>query len=101
MRTPAKKKWRRMLIRVSYPVVRFPSFLEPDTVLEIRQGITSQSPLVDTLSSDIQMAAEYLVPVDIGFYIRLRGRLGSEFKMAIAYAAFTYIGTASTYINCS
>jgi Low-density lipoprotein receptor domain class A len=58
--------------------------------MEIRQGLTSQSPLLETLTSDRQMVSEYLVPADIGFYIRLRGRLSHSFKLAIAYAAFSY-----------
>lgn len=71
--------------------------------LDIRQGLTSQSPLVESLISDIAssptgMTSEYLVPSDIGFYIRLRGRLTSDFKMAIAYAAFTYTGIPFDHI---
>ena len=60
--------------------------------LEVRQGLTSQSPLVETLTGDSKMMSEYLIPADIGFYIRLRGRLSSEFIMAIAYTAFSYAG---------
>ena len=67
--------------------------------LEVRQGLTSQSPLVETLTGDAKMASEYLIPADIGFFIRLRGRLSSEFIMAIAYSAFSYTGK-STY-QCS
>jgi len=64
--------------------------LEWNGTLEVRQGLTSQSPLVETLTGDAKMASEYLIPADIGFFIRLRGRLSSEFIMAIAYSAFSY-----------
>ena len=79
---------------------------ESGTTLDIRQGLTSQSPLVETLISDVvssptTMSSEYLVPSDIGFYVRLRGRLSSEFKMAIAYAAFTYTGNLTLLLDLS
>jgi len=64
--------------------------LESNSTLEVRQGLTSISPLIETLTADSEMSSEYLIPADIGFYIRLRGRLSSEFIMAIAYTAFGY-----------
>lgn len=75
---------------------------ERGTYLEIRQGLTSLSPLIETLTSDIvytpqTLSSEYLVPADHGFYIRLRGRLTKNFKMAIAYAAFSYAGNITIY----
>lgn len=66
--------------------------------------MTSLSPLVETLSSEIQSGSnplmmgsttnEYLVPADIGFYVRLRGRLGNNFKLAVAFSAFSYTGNS-------
>lgn len=66
--------------------------------------MTSLSPLVDVLSSEIHLnngplmissPSEYLVPADVGFYVRLRGRLDSNFKMAISYSAFSYTGNVN------
>lgn len=68
-------------------------------MLEIRQGLISLAPLMESLTTEISpqsVNSEYLVPVDVGFYIRLRGRLTSEFKMAIAYAVFSYTGKYNT-----
>ncbi len=50
----------------------------------------SQSPLLEKLSSERLFPSEYLVPSNIGFYIRLRGRLSQSFQMALAYADFSY-----------
>ncbi|XP_046441188.1 uncharacterized protein LOC124192074 isoform X2 [Daphnia pulex] len=69
------------------------SSLERGTSLDIRQGLISLSPLIESLTTTVSpqsLTSEYLVPADVGFYIRLRGRLNNEFKMAIAYAAFSY-----------
>lgn len=79
-------------------------YLEAKTTMDIRQGLTSQSPLIETLKTEMipghsMLVPEYLVPADVGFYIRLRGRLGNQFKMAIAYAAFSYTGNRNRTLH--
>lgn len=68
-------------------------------MLEIRQGLISLAPLIESLTTEVipqSVNSEYLVPVDVGFYVRLRGRLSNEFKMAITYAVFSYTGKYNT-----
>ena len=76
-------------------------YLDAGTNLEIRQGLTSQSPLAEALTQPVSLPAagpEYLLPSDIGFYLRLRGRLSASFKLAIAYTVYGYIGNTNFLI---
>ncbi|KAK9886047.1 hypothetical protein WA026_014831 [Henosepilachna vigintioctopunctata] len=65
-----------------------------NTELTIRQGSTSDGPIVEVLrhpiSQYIEPQKEHVVPISEGFYIGLKGMFKSASKMVIVYTAFNY-----------
>ncbi|XP_023236537.1 uncharacterized protein LOC111635717 isoform X2 [Centruroides sculpturatus] len=65
-----------------------------ESSLEIRRGLTSESPLLEAISSGRRRknsrGREYVVPSSTGFYIRWRGFLGNASYLAITYVSFAY-----------
>ncbi|XP_059489398.1 uncharacterized protein LOC132204719 isoform X2 [Neocloeon triangulifer] len=67
-----------------------------NTDLVVRQGLTSEGVTVENLRSPVSEASsrllrEMIIPVDVGFYISLRGVFSSRSKLSIVYAAFSYM----------
>jgi hypothetical protein len=65
------------------------------TELTIRQGLTSNGPLVENLKLSLthfylSKEREHIVPISQGFYIRLKGLFLPESRLALVYAAFNY-----------
>ncbi|KAL1498254.1 hypothetical protein ABEB36_009082 [Hypothenemus hampei] len=75
-------------------VVEFADFAGT-TELILRKGLTSDEPIIETLkypltNFDKKSENEHVVPINEGFYIRLRGRFSHDSRVAIVYAAFNY-----------
>ncbi|XP_075559415.1 uncharacterized protein LOC142590902 [Dermacentor variabilis] len=76
--------------------VRVAQFEEmgPDSSLEIRQGLTSVSLLLESLTGQQSHKApqgqEYIISATIGFYIRLQGSFSNKSRLAIVYSVFSY-----------
>ncbi|XP_068897152.1 uncharacterized protein Culd, partial [Tenebrio molitor] len=75
-------------------VVKFAGFAGR-TELTIRQGLTSNGPLVENLKLSmthfyLSKEREHIVPISQGFYIRLKGLFLPESRLALVYAAFNY-----------
>ncbi|XP_008198359.3 uncharacterized protein Culd [Tribolium castaneum] len=75
-------------------VVNFSGFAG-STELTIRQGLTSNGPVVENLKLSLplfytQKKREHIVPISQGFYIRLKGFFSPQSRLAIVYAAFNY-----------
>ena len=69
---------------------------EPGTILEIRQGLTSDDYLLESLewgTEEPRRGEEHVVAVDTGFYVRLRGIFSHRSKLAIVYTSFSYLGS--------
>ncbi|XP_067144982.1 uncharacterized protein, partial [Centruroides vittatus] len=68
--------------------------LGAESSLEIRRGLTSESPLLEAVSSGRRRknsrGREYVVPSSMGFYIRWKGSLGNASYLAITYVSFAY-----------
>ncbi|XP_047105121.1 uncharacterized protein LOC124769433 isoform X3 [Schistocerca piceifrons] len=67
-----------------------------NTELEILRGVTSEQPVLETLRHPVTQLQppryrEHVVPVDVGFYVSLRGSFGPTSRLAIVYAAFSYM----------
>lgn len=69
----------------------------PGTKLQIRQGVTSEDYLLDTVTvgsiGEGTRGQEHVAAIDTGFYVRLRGAFTRESKLAIAYTSFSYLGS--------
>jgi hypothetical protein len=70
-----------------------------NTELVVRQGITSEGVPVENLRSPVsemqppsRALREMIIPVEVGFYIALRGTFSARSKLSIVYAAFSYMG---------
>ncbi|KAF4533110.1 hypothetical protein B566_EDAN003830 [Ephemera danica] len=81
---------------LSLKIAQFSDF-GGNTVLVVRQGTTSQGVKLERLQSPVsevvdtsQSPKELVIPVDVGFYISLRGAFSSRSKLAIIYAAYSY-----------
>ncbi|KAH6946797.1 hypothetical protein HPB50_015321 [Hyalomma asiaticum] len=76
--------------------VRVAQFEEmgPDSSLEIRQGLTSVSFLLESLtgqqSHKTPQGQEYIISASVGFYIRLQGSFSNKSRLAIVYSTFSY-----------
>ncbi|XP_065341759.1 uncharacterized protein LOC135940691 isoform X2 [Cloeon dipterum] len=69
-----------------------------NTELIVRQGMTSEGVVVESHRSPVseiqpnsRLSKEMIIPVDVGFYISLRGVFSSRSKLTIVYAAFSYM----------
>ncbi|PSN51877.1 hypothetical protein C0J52_11582, partial [Blattella germanica] len=74
------------------------------TELQVLQGLTSEQPVLDTFrypAALIQSSRhrEHVVPVNVGFYVSLRGTFGPISRLAIVYTAFSYMGNVLNIIN--
>ncbi|CAG9865067.1 unnamed protein product [Phyllotreta striolata] len=83
--------------RKTHLYVKVATFLEfaGTTELTIRQGVTSNQPSVEILRHPMvhygnSKQVEHVVPINQGFYIRLRGIFTPKSQLAILYAAFNY-----------
>ncbi|XP_077504050.1 CUB and LDLa domain isoform X2 [Amblyomma americanum] len=76
--------------------VRVAQFEEmgPESSLEIRQGLTSVSFLLESLaghqSHKTPQGQEYIISANVGFYIRLQGSFSNKSRLAIVYSIFSY-----------
>ncbi|KAK3849614.1 hypothetical protein Pcinc_043640, partial [Petrolisthes cinctipes] len=99
---------------LSIKVVQFEDMV-PGTQVEIRQGITSEDYLLETVRAGstttttttgagvgVVRAAgdeggtkgiEHVAAVDTGFYVRLKGAFSKDSKLAIVYTTFSYLGS--------
>lgn len=65
----------------------------------MRQGLTSDGPVLETIRHPVTAVGmtrpkrEHILPLNVGFYVSLRGSFSSASRLAILYAAFTYMGT--------
>ncbi|XP_044272200.1 uncharacterized protein LOC123016062 isoform X2 [Tribolium madens] len=77
-------------------VVNFSGFVSAgSTELTVRQGLTSDGPVVENLKLSLplfytQKNREHIVEISQGFYIRFKGLFGPQSRLAIVYAAFNY-----------
>lgn len=80
----------------SHVSVRVAQFEEmgPESSLEIRQGLTSLSYLLESLNGHQShkgpQGQEYITPANVGFYIRLQGTFSNKSRVAIVYSTFSY-----------
>lgn len=82
-------------------VVNFNEFAG-STELTIRQGSTSNGPVVENLKLSpahihISKEREHIAPTSDGFYISLKGVFGPESRLTVVYAAFNYKDCLSGY----
>jgi hypothetical protein len=70
----------------------------------VRQGITSEGVPVENLRSPVsemqppsRALREMIIPVEVGFYVALRGTFSARSKLSIVYAAFSYMGNKRIY----
>ncbi|XP_077539981.1 CUB and LDLa domain [Haemaphysalis longicornis] len=65
-----------------------------ESSLEIRQGLTSLSYLLESLTghqnNKTPQGQEYIIAANIGFYIRLQGSFSNRSRLAIVYSVFSY-----------
>ncbi|CAH1100680.1 unnamed protein product [Psylliodes chrysocephalus] len=92
--------------RKTHLYVKIVTFLEfaGTTELTIRQGATSNQPSVETLRHPAahfgsSKQVEHIVPINQGFYIRLRGIFTPKSQLAIIYAAFNYKGKVENILS--
>ena len=101
--------------RFILPIVPIP-LPAPGTTLEIRQGLTSDDYLLETLVGTSPLngssaghgvlheepgrpinvkssGKEHVVAADTGFYVRLKGQFSHKSKLAIVYTSFSYLGS--------
>lgn len=76
---------------------KFDPTLVGNTELVIRQGPTSALMPLEIIRYPINQlqpvkVREHVAPVTSGFHVSLRGMFGPTSKLAIAYAAFSYVG---------
>ncbi|XP_013778447.1 uncharacterized protein LOC106463020 [Limulus polyphemus] len=78
---------------LSVQVAQF-EFMGSKSVLEIRQGLTSKSKMLESVTSfqynKIIQGTEHIIPAHEGFYIRLQGFFNSSSRIAIVYTTFRY-----------
>ncbi|CAL4118348.1 unnamed protein product [Meganyctiphanes norvegica] len=62
--------------------------------IEIRQGLTSDDYLLETITGGEKQTTskEHVVSVDTGFYVRLQGFFSRDTKVAIVYTSFSVLG---------
>lgn len=61
--------------------------------ITILQGITSDRPALETIESSKTKSVSsrnLVVPINSGFYVRLRGKFNADSRLAIVYTAFSY-----------
>jgi hypothetical protein len=61
--------------------------------ITILQGITSDRPVLEKIESSAVRSASsrnLVVPINSGFYVRLRGKFNADSRLAIVYTAFSY-----------
>lgn len=68
-----------------------------NTELIIKQGPTSALMPLEALRHPVSQLQpprmrEHIAPVTSGFHVSLRGSFGSNSRLSIAYAAFSYMG---------
>ncbi|XP_058836488.1 uncharacterized protein LOC131693035 isoform X2 [Topomyia yanbarensis] len=64
----------------------------PNSMLTMIQGTTSNNAVMDVVRSSMQgNGRNYVVPLTTGFYIHLRGTFTIYTRMALVYAAFSYL----------
>uniref|UniRef100_A0A1B6DQF5 CUB domain-containing protein n=2 Tax=Clastoptera arizonana TaxID=38151 RepID=A0A1B6DQF5_9HEMI len=67
------------------------------TELTVRQGLTSEGTVLETIRHPVAQLGmtrprrEHLLPLNVGFYVSLRGSFSSASRIAIVYTAFTYM----------
>lgn len=72
-----------------------PDIVGNASILILRQGLTSDRPLLDNYvapSSNAFVAKSFVAPLTVGFYVRLNGVFDADSRLAIAYTAFSYFG---------
>ncbi|XP_075221183.1 CUB and LDLa domain isoform X2 [Lycorma delicatula] len=71
-----------------------------NTELIVRQGQTSEGPLLETVRHPMAQFAgsrprthirEHVIPLSTGYYVSLRGTFNVASRLAIVYSAFTYM----------
>lgn len=68
-------------------------FVGPNSVLTIREGTTSDNPILDEISDNFSQSSpkSFVAPLLSGFYVHLRsGNFFPESRLAIVYTAFSY-----------
>ncbi|XP_042229714.1 uncharacterized protein LOC121871453 [Homarus americanus] len=82
---------------LSIRVVQFDDMVS-GTRLDIRQGVTSEDYLLETVEggTGASRGQEHVAAVDTGFYVRLRGAFTKHSKLAIVYTSFSYLGSCYT-----
>jgi len=77
-----------------------------NTELVVRHGITSDGVPVEKLRSSVtelqpnsRALREMIIPVDVGFYVSLRGVFTARSKLTIVYASFSYMGNKLKHKN--
>jgi hypothetical protein len=84
--------YRDMKSHISLKVETFDKMAETSDITII-QGTTSDRPILERLeSSTLQSVSSrnLVVPINAGFYVRLRGKFNAESRLAIVYTAFSY-----------
>ncbi|XP_068082158.1 uncharacterized protein Culd [Anabrus simplex] len=66
-----------------------------NTELQVLRGLTSEQPVLETMRHPISQLQpprhrEHVVPVDVGFYVSLRGTFSPTSRLAIVYTSFSY-----------
>ncbi|XP_063227011.1 uncharacterized protein LOC134533420 [Bacillus rossius redtenbacheri] len=69
------------------------------TELTIIQGLTSEQPVLDMLRYPMagSRGRELVVPISDGFYVSLRGSFGPASRLAVIYAAFSYMDCYTSF----
>lgn len=64
----------------------------PNSMLTVIQGITSDNAILDVVRPISGGSGKnYVVPLTSGFYVHLRATFGVQSRMALVYAAFSYL----------
>lgn len=75
-----------------------------ESSLEIRQGLTSLSYLLESLTghqnNKTPQGQEYIIAANIGFYIRLQGSFSNRSRLAIVYSVFSYESRSFFFFEC-
>lgn len=74
-------------------LIKLKKILEPGSTLVIKQGITSDRPVLEKMvapTSDTSSKG-FVVPLVSGFYVSFRGTFNFESKLAIIHTAFSYM----------
>lgn len=89
------RKWVCALqeLRISQLVKMVCICLGNTSTLTIRQGLTSDRPILDIYQGNDESFKQtnFVAPLTSGFYVRFDGVFDPDSRLAIAYAAFSYM----------